>query len=241
MERGIKMLDMVNLNKISKAIIEVVIHKEDPITTIEYRTPKGAISSKLEFNRTEGYISGCVMERLFKSEQDYPAIEYLVENITLIPDYEGYLRLAEAIEEDGVIICGLRASPMQFIMRDMMGYQTFFYELADNPQKVDHLYEVVKEQWNRQLDILANSAAKTLMICGNWSDDIHTPVFRKYFAPWLREATEFLHDADKLTQVHIDGEMRRLIPLFLETGIDVAEAWSPSPMTSVTTSELRKA
>ena len=29
--------------------------------------------------------------------------------------------------------------------------------------------------------------------------------------------------------------------MFLETGIDIAEAWSPAPMTSVTTAELRKA
>ena len=35
--------------------------------------------------------------------------------------------------------------------------------------------------------------------------------------------------------------MKRLIPMFLETGIDVAEAWSPAPMTSVSTAELRKA
>ena len=59
--------------------------------------------------------------------------------------------------------------------------------------------------------------------------------------PWLREAVEFLHSKGKLSQVHIDGEMKRLIPMFLETGIDVAEAWSPVPMTSVTTAELRKA
>ena len=221
--------------------IQVVVHKEDTITTFEYNTPKGIISSKLEFNRTEGYMSGYVVESLFKSEQDYTAIEYLIENTTFIPDYHGYLRLSEVIGEDGVIMCGLRASPMQYIMRDLMGYETFFYELADNPQKIEHLYEVVKERWREQLDILANSPAEMLMICGNWTDGIHTPVFRKYFAPWFREATEFLHSKGKLTRVHIDGEMRRLIPLFLETGIDVAEAWSPAPMTSVTTAELRKA
>ena len=123
---------------------------------------------------------------------------------------------------------------MQYIMRDMMGYETFFYELADNPDKVDHLYEVVKEQWQRQLEILADSPATIVMVCGNWSDDIHTPVFRKYFIPWLNEATNFLHGRGKLTEVHIDGEMKRLIPLALETGIDVGEAWSPAPMTART-------
>ena len=221
--------------------VEVVVHKEGPTTTTQYRTPKGTVNSKLELNLTEGYIAGYVIERLFKSEKDYPAIEYLIENTTLIPDYKEYLRLADLIGEDGVILCGLRSSPAQCLMRDLMGYENFYYELADNPQKVDHLYEVVKEQWKRQLDIVADSPAKTLMICGNWSDDIHTPVFKKYFTPWLREATEFLHKRGKLTQVHIDGEVRRLTSLVLESGIDIAEAWSPAPMTSITTAELRKA
>jgi len=63
----------------------------------------------------------------------------------------------------------------------------------------------------------------------------------KYFAPWLREANKFLHAKGKLTMVHADGEMKRLIPLVLDTEIDVAEAWSPAPMTSVTTKQLREA
>ena len=78
-------------------------------------------------------------------------------------------------------------------------------------------------------------------ICGNWSDEFHTPLFRKYFIPWLKEASDYFHARGKLTQVHADGEMKRLIPFFPATGVDVAEAWSPAPMTSVTTGELQKA
>ncbi len=221
--------------------IEVTVHKEGPITATEYRTPKGTLRSRMEFNHTEGYIQGYTAERLFKSEADYPAIEFMIENTSLTPDYAGYLELAELIGEDGEIRCGSRTSPMQYIMRDLMGYETFFYELADHPAKVAHLYEVVKELVRKQLVILADSPAKTVAISGNWSDDVHTPVFRKYFTPWLQEANEFLHRKGKFTLVHADGEMRRLIPLVPETGLDVAEAWSPFPMTSVTTRELREA
>lgn len=50
-----------------------------------------------------------------------------------------------------------------------------------------------------------------------------------------------MHSHGKLAAIHIDGEMKRLIPFILETGIDVAECFSPVPMTSVTTAEVRKA
>ena len=39
---------------------------------------------------------------------------------------------------------------------------------------------------------------------------------------------------------HTDGEMRRLIPLFSETLIDVAEAVTPVPQTKCTMSEFRR-
>ncbi len=80
-----------------------------------------------------------------------------------------------------------------------------------------------------------------LTVGGNWSDDVHTPVFKKYFVPWLSEVVRFLYSKGKLSQVHMDGEMKRLMPMFLESGVDIAEAWSPLPMTSVTTAELKKA
>jgi len=221
--------------------VKVISSEEGPVKTVTYVTPKGTVSTKTEFNRTEGYLQGYVVERLFKNEENYPAIEYMLEDSVLVPDYDEYTRLADTITDDGVIRCGLRTSPMQYIMRDLMGYETFFYELADNPQKLEHLYETARKLWRKQLDILADSPARLLSICSNWSDEIHTPVFRKYFVPWLQEATEFLHSKGKLTLIHADGEMRRLIPLVLESEIDVAEAWSPVPMTSVTTAELRKA
>ena len=132
-------------------------------------------------------------------------------------------------------------SPMQQVMRYLMGYMTFFYQLRDNRSKVERLYELEKELAKKKLQILVDSPVEVPLLCANWTDDIHTPIFKKYFAPWLREATDFLHSHGKVAQVHADGEMKRLIPLFLETGVDVAEAWSPTPMTSVTTAELREA
>jgi len=39
---------------------------------------------------------------------------------------------------------------------------------------------------------------------------------------------------------HTDGEMRRLIPFFADTHIDIAEAVTPAPQTSVTMAEFRK-
>jgi len=187
--------------------VEVVTHSDPPYTTTEYRTPVGTVTMKTVYTPAEGPSGHYEVELPFRSERDYPTIEYLLANIILVPDLDEYHRLEEMLGDDGVIMTGLGYSPMQRIMRYWMGYERFFYELHDHPTKVERLYELAVELSRKRLNIVANSPVEVPMVGGNWSDDVH----------------------------------KRLIPMFLETGIDVAEAWSPAPMTSVTTAELRKA
>ena len=221
--------------------VEVVTHSDPPYTTTEYRTPVGTVTEKTAYTPEEGSLSPYKVELPFKSEKDYPVIEYLLANTTVVPDLADYYKTEQMLGDDGVIVTGLGYSPMQQIMRHWMGYERFFYELHDHPTKVERLYELAVELERKRLNIVVDSPVEVPAVCGNWSDDIHTPVFKKYFVPWLHEAVELLHSKGKLSQVHADGEMRRLIPMFLATRVDVAEAWSPAPMTSVTTGELKKA
>jgi len=221
--------------------IEVVVDECSDHTVMEFRTPKGVLTQKTVLFSKEGMTTEYELEYLFKSVEDYPALEFLLENTILVPYMDDYLKAERMVKEDGLVFCGDSYSPMQAIMRRIMGYETFFYELFDHQRNVENLYERMKDVAWQEIKILAESPIEMPKVCGNWSEDIHTPIFQKYFVPWLKEVTEFLHANDKLVQVHIDGEMKRLIPMFLETGIDVGEAWSPKPMTSLTNAEFKKA
>jgi len=221
--------------------LEVTTQEDPPYKTTEWRTPVGTVSLRTVFRPEEGPWIVYEVDHPFKSKEDYPAIEYIFENTRIVPDLSEYRQKEEMAGEDGMVMTGMDLySPMQQIMRYWLGYERFFYELRDHPAQVERLYELQKEIAKKKLEILGESTVEIPLLCANWSDEFHTPVFAKYFVPWLREASDYLHSKGKVTQVHADGEMKRLIPLFLETGVDVAEAWSPAPMTSVTTAELRK-
>lgn len=222
--------------------MEIVKREDPPHTTMEWRTPVGTVSMKTVFTPEEGPWIVYEVDHPFKRKEDYAAIEYILENTRIVPDLHEYEEKAEMVGEGGMVVTGMDLySPMQAVMRYWIGYEKFFFELHDHPAQVEHLYELEKALAAKKLQILGESPVEIPMLCANWSDEFHTPVFNKYFLPWLREASEYLHTRGKLTQVHTDGEMKRLIPLFPDTGVDVAEAWSPAPMTSVTTDELRKA
>ena len=222
--------------------MEVVEKHDPPYIDTEYRTSLGTVTKKEVFDTSEGPWIKYEMEKIFKSEKDYPVIKYLMEHTVPADNFETYQKVRDEVGEDGMVMtaAGLLWSPVQRVMREIIGYEQFFYELADRPAEVEALIEVMKDLERRKFEVAMGCDLEIFNICGNWSDDIHTPVFRKYFVPWLREACDKLHAHGRLVMVHSDGEMRRLNPLFRETGIDIAEAITPAPQTLVTMQEFRR-
>lgn len=236
------MLRLYRTWKVEYTNIEVKVTENPPRKTTEWRTPYGNVSMTTIFTPEEGPWIPYEVDHPFKKKEDYAAIEYILINTHLVPDLEPYYKLEKMAGDDAVIMTGMASySPMQQIMRYWIGFERFFYELHDNKARVEGLFELEKEIAKQKIKILSGLPLEMVGICANWSDEFHTPVFKKYFAPWLRETSDYFHSIGKITNVHADGEMKRLIPFFPETHVDIAEAWSPVPMTSVTTGELRKA
>jgi hypothetical protein len=222
--------------------VEVIEKVEGSTTTTKFVTPVGTIQRKVVLNPYEGALVGYETETLFKTREDYPAIKYLIENTVPSTNPDQYAKAREEIGEDGVMMAGERYCPAQHVMRVIMGYERFFYELNDHPDKVEELIELVAILRRKQYKLIIDTTDLELIrVCGNWSDDIQTPVFKKYFIPWFQEITDFVHAHGRFSYCHLDGESKRLIPFLLDTNIDVFEAWSPYPMTQVSTAELKKA
>lgn len=224
--------------------VEVVVHQEGREKVTEYITPVGKVTAKMVLTQTleETDTRPYEKEKMFKGIEDYPVLEYVVENTAIIPIYDEFTKLDKEIGDDGVSVARMGLSPMHRLMRDFMGYERFFYELHDNPQKVDHLFEILLDQGRKIAQVAAESPAEVIQSCSNFVDAIHTPkIFEKYFVPWFQEVSTLFHSRSKILQTHTDGELRRLLPLFPKTGIDVTEAFSPPPMTSCTASDLKKA
>ncbi len=222
--------------------MEVVETNEPPYITTEYRTPVGNVAKKEILDSSEGTSVKYELEKLFKSEKDYPVLKYVIQHTVPVANFGELEKMSSELGEDGIVIApvGRAWSPVQRIMREILGYEVFFYELADRPARVEELIELLQDLDRKKRQITVKSGLQILQVCSNWSDDIHTPVFRKYFVPWFREVCDFLHAHSCLATVHADGEMRRLNPLFREAGIDIAEAITPAPQTKVTMKEFRE-
>jgi len=61
----------------------------------------------------------------------------------------------------------------------------------------------------------------------------YPPYFEKEITPWLQRASQYLQDRGKLVICHTDGENQGLMDLIADSGIHIAEAVCPAPMTKV--------
>lgn len=219
--------------------MEVVKRQEPPYEVTEFITPIGTCSIKLLWSVNEGPWLAYEHEKLFKSEKDYPIVNYILDHTVPVFN-EDYTKEREEMGDRGIVMTGTGLwGPNQRVMREIMGYELFYNEYMDRPEKVDEMMEAMMNLERKKLDIIIASDIEIINLCANWSDDIHTPVFRQYFTPWFLEANEKIHAAGKYSMAHADGEMRRLIPLYAETKLDIAEAVTPVPQTKCTMTEFK--
>ncbi len=210
---------------------------------IQYLTSVGQVSTKFNYP-PHLHKSGMVpyqTEHMIKSNKDCEIAAHIIENTEAVPAYDDFLRVEKKMGEDGVVFAGAPYCPMHEIMLEYLGYEKFFYDWYDHPKKLYHLLEVLTAKRHKMQEIFAQSPATLIMSGGNFDARLLSPsFFRRYFVPYFARFADLLHGNAKILLTHTDGEMKNLLGVFLETGIDVAEAFTPSPMTSCTLADARK-
>jgi uroporphyrinogen-III decarboxylase len=222
--------------------VEVKVYEQGREKLTEYKTPLGTVSTKhVLTSAMAGALQPYQTEYMLEQADDYDVVEYIIENTKLTPNYNEFLELEDEFGEDGVVFADSGNAPIHRLMRDLMGYERFFFELHDHPAKVERLLDILTCQSKEVQEIAADSPADIIRIGGNFSDAVTSPpLFAKYFVPYFQEFSMLMHSRGKIVVSHTDGEMKRLLSLFLKTGIDVAEAFTPTPMTNCTLTEARE-
>jgi len=223
--------------------VEIEVKKwtedEEELTRVAYHTPKGVITTTEVYNeemRKAGASITWVREHALKKVEDYETLAYLFEQVRVIPDYERYAKWQAQVGDDGLacLAGAFSASPMHFIQRDFLDATEFFYHYEDNRKPMRRLAEAVELVFNQLLKVAGDSPAEVVHWGANFDDMItYPPYFEKELVPWLRKASDYLRAKGKFVLCHTDGENKGLVDLIADSGIHIAEALCPAPMTKV--------
>ncbi len=227
--------------------VEREVERNGMATRVTYHTPVGSISTLLVFTeemRRAGVSIPWRAEHAIRKPEDYRTAGYIFKNIRVHPDYGNYLDFFRQVGDRGIAVAYANdsAGPMHFILKNLLDITTFYLEMYDHPQEMRQLCEDLEPFFDQILRVMENSPAEVIFFGANFDEMItYPPFFREHILPCMQKFADRLHARGKLILSHCDGESRSLLELFRESGMDVAEAICPQPMTRVRIGEVKEA
>ena len=227
--------------------VERQVRKAGDVTEVTYHTPIGSVSCKILYSeemRRAGASLTWITEHLIKEPRDYKVVGHIFKNIKILPDYQNYLDFQRQVGEKGfaAAFANLSASPMHHIMKEFFDATRFYLEMYDHPKEMRQLSEDMEPYFDQVFRVLAESPAEVIFSGANYDEIItYPPFFKDHIMPHLQKLADLLHPRGKLLLCHCDGENQRLLDLIPESGMDIAEAICPQPMTKVTITEVKRA
>jgi len=186
----------------------------------------------------EGVASGTdpyLQEHLIKDDNDLKVVEHILENCEFIPQFDKIAAIQAELGENAFVVPLLHRIPFQQALLEYFGEIELFYVHHDQPRKLERLLTLLHEQ---MLDILEK------LVDFNWPyvefpDNLHSMMtnprlFREFCLPAYQQYTDILHRQGKVVGSHTDGDIKPLLSLLKESGLDVCESFSPYPLTKCT-------
>lgn len=225
---------------------ERVVQRDGDRLEVTYRTPAGDLHATLvhtEQMRRDGTTLWQVTERVVKSPEDYQIVAALFEDLAIEPDETRYRSLCEQVGERGLVVgyANAAASPVHHLLKELVPYDRFYYDLHDSPQLVAGTAQRMAGYYDALLEVCAASSAEAIHLGANFDVSLTPPaIFEPHILPQLARWSARLQEAGKLLLSHTDGENDGLCELYLQAGIHVADSICPGPMTRLSLSRYRE-
>ena len=190
------------------------------------------------FNGTDPYLK----EHLVKNEDDLRVVAYILERAEFVPAFDKIKAEEAQIGADGLVVPLVQRIPFQQVLLEYLGEINLFYALHDSPGMVRRLLDLLDRQLLDALGRLAGLDVPYVEFPDNLHGLMTNPkLFREYCLPAYRKYSDLLHRQGKKAGSHTDGDIRTLLGLLADSGLDVCESVSPAPLTSLPFREVNRA
>lgn len=227
--------------------VSIETRTEGDILITTYHTPEGDVSTRSKEHA--GRISDNLnieTEGMIKSVADYDPVIFMLEDTVFHVDNSVYFNTLRDVGHDGIYRewgLDFETSPYGATRRyfgDAYGLDRWIFHQHDHP---DHFARLVQAQVTRdekRLRLVAESPAE--FVSFGWIEGIWGPEqFRQHELPFYKKWVPFLQSKGKICALHCDVTkgLRQYKKVIAETGIDVVEAFTPSPVADLSLKEAR--
>jgi corrinoid protein of di/trimethylamine methyltransferase len=219
--------------------VKIEIKRAGDRTRIRYTTSKGSITTRTVYSQ-EMWRSGTsvpwIEEHAVKTPDDLKVLSGVFENMDVVANYEAFKAHQAKVGANGLPVTAftVAAGPVHHIQKYFLDATEFFHYYRDHQPEIFYLADALAPLYEKALRIVAESPAEVIQWGSNFDDMLtFPPMFAQHFVPWIRKAKEVLGPKNIRILCHTDGENLGLMDLLHDSGMDVAEAVCPAPMTKV--------
>ena len=217
--------------------LKLVDEGHDAVRAI-LQTPLGEVS---KLSRKAAYDSYAPVEFYVKTKDDLKIVEFIVKDRRCEKAYEDFQAAQARIGASGIVISGAGYSPLLELQLVWLGQENFCYMMADDPDAVLSLYEVICKAEQEGHNIVAESPAKYINYCGNIVPEmLGMENIRRYVEPRWKAFADQLHAHHKKMGSHVDANNLLILDMIRATGLDYLEAFTPPPDCNVSVELARR-
>jgi len=205
-------------------------------TKVIFKTPAG--TSYLRYRKTETTIREAeapyLIDHILKDDDDFQVVKWILDHAEQVASFDGFNHVEEQTADYGFTVPILGRIPFQQIMLEYMGEERAIYTMMDNSMQIDYLLSALGEHARRSLELGLELPSVMVEFVDNFEGTITSPtLFQKYCLPFLQASADRAHSMGRVLGSHMDGNMKPLVHLIPECGIDVVESFSPAPLTAL--------
>jgi uroporphyrinogen-III decarboxylase len=210
-------------------------------TAIDYIAPVGKLSIAYEVAESMvamGGVEPYLTRHLIKTEEDYRTAEYIIEHTEISSQFDKIREDERELGDNGFVVPCLHRIPFQQALLEYLGEVPLFTALYDSPQQLNRLLHLLDQQFMEILHQMADLSSVYVEFGDNIDGTMTNPkLFEKYSLPYYQKYADILHGQGKKVGSHTDGNVKPLLSLLAQSGLDVCESFSPAPLTECTFQE----
>jgi hypothetical protein len=211
---------------------------EDDYLITEYRTPVGALRQVQRY--TENGTSLMNVEYFLKDLNDFKVFEYILGERSYAWDqsrYEwGKVRYGDSIP----LRANIERCPVMQLIVGIMGFKKTVTMIWKHPEEMKTFMDVLEAEHFKQLDTYKGKPVAELNFVDNMHHDLcPPPYFKEYVIPFYQNVMPKVHAQGMVATSHFDGNLKQLLPMVQETGLDGLECVTPVPQGDVTIKEMK--
>ncbi len=215
---------------------DIVVTNEPGQRITEWKTTMGNMR-RVERMAADGSMAPT--EYPVKTFEDLSILSYVVLHTKARANSILIRKVLDEIGEMGMADIVVPRSPFGKVIQQYLGIETTSYLYADDPKRINEFLDMQKRIDMELIQLAAASDARIVMISDHADEHLINPRwFRDLCIPFYREACAILHDAGKIVSTHLDGNIKRLMPLLPDTDFDLLDGCTPSPMNNYEPAEL---